>query len=32
MAGQGGERDLHPFAGVAFGLPVQGLVLSELLE
>jgi hypothetical protein len=31
-AGQRREAELHAFAGMAPGLPVQRLVLSELLE
>jgi hypothetical protein len=32
LVGQGGKADLDPFLGVALGLPVQGLMLAELLE
>lgn len=32
LVGQGGKADLDAFLGIAFGLPVQGLVLAELLE
>ena len=32
LVSQGGKDDLDTFLGVAFDLPVQGLVLAELLE
>jgi hypothetical protein len=32
LVGQGGKADLNAFLGVALGLPVQGLMLAELLE
>ena len=32
LVGQGGEAELDALAGVALGLPVQRLVLAELLE
>lgn len=32
LIGQRRKADLDPFFGIAFGLPVQGLVLAELLK
>ena len=32
LVGQGRQAERHAFPGVAFGLAVQGLVLSKLLE
>ncbi len=32
LIGQGGKAEINAFAGIAFGLTVQRLVLPELLE